>query len=330
MRPHASYYTKQLKSLGDEVTVLRLRLQQLQEEHYTLQVQQHVLASVCDALHWIRGGHAQASVHRRWLAAGTTAAGTPSLPQQELELLEQLGALLPDAPLELQLQELRLQQSSSEGTADTADVTQPTQQTSSLPGLSAGPHAQSPPLQQSPQTSGQQMASSSHSPHAAAAATAGSSSPAKAWSAATPPEPGAGGAAAAAPCTMQPMYLTEPAGNYLGMLWQTLSRAPDPRARSMTLQQFAQYWAGLVKELSLCLALTEQQGPQYVQPQNGCAGMQHPLLALQLQLQQHLYLVSAVSLNNRADLVNRLRLVNLSTLELSDTPEQVCVCCPIQ
>jgi hypothetical protein len=119
------------------------------------------------------------------------------------------------------------------------------------------------------------------------------------------------------------MYLTDPAGNYLGMLWHALSPAPDPRAGSMTIHQFAQYWAGLVKELSLCLALTEQQGPQYAMHQDSCAGLQRPLLALQHHLQQHMCLCTAINIQNRVDLVHPFRLMNLDTLEMSDTPEQV-------
>lgn len=303
MKPKASYYTTQLKNLTNEVYMLQSRLLELKEEHTTLQVQQHILASVCDALNWLRGGHAQAAVHQRWLAPGAKA-GAPS--EAELALLHQLGTIT-DSPLEQQLQQLQLQHSSSKGTKSshqslhteqhTADTTDATQS-----------------QQQSPQASAQFNALSPHV-HVAA----GGSPQAPAYPAAAPPEPGAEAPA------MQPTYLTDPPGHYLGMLWHTLSRAPDPRARSMTLQDFAQYWAGLVKELSLCLTLTEQQGPQYAMQQDICAGMQHPLQALQDHLLKHLGLVTALVLQNRVDLVHPLRLINLSTLELSDTPEQVCL-----
>jgi hypothetical protein len=214
--------------------------------------------------------------------------------------------------LVLQLQQLHLPQHSN----SSSEVTKSSHRTHTDLQTANITHAAVPqPMQQSPTVSAQ-FDSSILSPRAAVAA--GCSPPAPACLAADPPDSGADASA------MQPMYLTDPAGNYLGMLWYVLSRAPDPRAGSMTMQQFAQYWAGLVRELSLCLALTERQGPQYAMQQDSCAGLQRPLLALQDHLQQHMCLCTAVVLQNRGDLVYPLRLINLDTLELSDTPEQVC------
>jgi hypothetical protein len=57
MKANASYNTKQLRKLNEEVSTLRSQVQELQQDHTTLQVQQHILARLVSWAH----GHAPAN-----------------------------------------------------------------------------------------------------------------------------------------------------------------------------------------------------------------------------------------------------------------------------
>jgi hypothetical protein len=51
MKASASYNAKRLKTLSEEACTLRSQLQELQEDHTTLQVQQHILARLVSWAH---------------------------------------------------------------------------------------------------------------------------------------------------------------------------------------------------------------------------------------------------------------------------------------
>jgi TolA-binding protein len=51
MKANASYNTKQLRKLNEEVSTLRSQVQELQQDHTTLQVQQHILARLVSWAH---------------------------------------------------------------------------------------------------------------------------------------------------------------------------------------------------------------------------------------------------------------------------------------
>lgn len=119
----------------------------------------------------------------------------------------------------------------------------------------------------------------------------------------------------------------------------------------MTLEQFAEYYAEHVKMLALNLALAEQQAPQFrwqqddhqVPIQVGSAykrssigpslpssaghgsgtSNQHPLQLLLEAQQQHAGLITSLMMLHKGDLLHRVRVSNLNTLQVEDEAEQV-------
>jgi hypothetical protein len=130
----------------------------------------------------------------------------------------------------------------------------------------------------------------------------------------------AAAAVAAAPCCPAPgaVFITG-AGDYLGGVRMSLAQEPDAVAQAMTLESFLDYYKPLIKEMALLLNLAEQQG----RGRDLSDGMQHPLLMLQAIERRHMHRINTILLLNPDNLLQRLRVVNVNTLELSDTPEQV-------
>jgi len=192
--------------------------------------------------------------------------------------------------------------------------------------------------------------------HAGAAQQAASTAAAHTGIAAPAPAPPAGSDGAGTAATVQPVFLT-PAGDYLGVLTHAFSLPPHPGAASMTLEQFAEYYAGYVKSLALNLALAEQQAPQFlwqqdthqmpIQDADGSAyrrcstgpsllssaapqhahgsrtSSQHPLQLLLDIHQQHVCLITSLMMLHKGDLLHRVRVSNLNTLQVEDEAEQV-------
>jgi len=118
--------------------------------------------------------------------------------------------------------------------------------------------------------------------------------------------------------------LTQPLafpGDFLGRMKYSLSQQPVEGAAEWTVQQFTDYYTALVKEAALLLMLAEQQSRDRGMPCNG--SMLHPLQALQQLVMRHAHVINTILLLHTDALLNRMRLVNLSTLEPDNQPEQV-------
>lgn len=89
----------------------------------------------------------------------------------------------------------------------------------------------------------------------------------------------------------------------------------------MTLQQFAAYYTALVKDLALCLPLAQQPDSRL---DDLYPGAPHPLHKLQQLELRHASLTNSIAMLPRGDdLMSKIRVANLETLELSDDPDKV-------
>jgi len=116
----------------------------------------------------------------------------------------------------------------------------------------------------------------------------------------------------------QPMAIP---GDFLGRMKYSLSQPPAKGAAEWTVQQFTDYYTASVKEAALLLVLAEQQSCDRGMPCNG--SRLHPLQALQHLVMRHAHVINTILLLHTDALLNRIRLVNLSTLEPDNDPEQV-------
>jgi len=284
-----------IKSLERQVRDLQQHVQSLEAQQRTLSVQHHILSCCCEVLHWLRTGN----VHAGWMECKDTW-----MPDEVL-LLRDLVVHLDDRSAQL---------------LDQLDAQPKAQQTSTAQ------QGQQQQYQEQEQHAGEDLPSvpssrESSSFFFAAGPAAGVAAASTAAGAQEREGPAAAAEAAGQlPVTQPSLYLTSPR-DCLGGMKHSLSQPPAEGAAEWTLQQFVNYYTALVKELALLVVLAEQQSCDHGVPFDGST--LHPLQALQQLTLRHTHVINTILLLHTDDLLNKVRVVNLSTLELDDEPEQV-------
>jgi hypothetical protein len=354
---HKSTTQQTLNALIEQRDNLSLQEQQLRQTNLELVLQQHVLASCCDVLHLMRTGEVPGWSYRAagvlqgelplLLQLGVTPDSTMELQLQRLkvccvaleshqdipcpepaassphEAAKSGGGAAAPQPLDLQQQQQQLKQQQlgqQQGGMQLQQVAAAqVSQAASSPGSQdirsiARPATAStaPTTTYSPKDSGQLSSPTGTTPPAALQAAAAVSQAAAAAS------------DAASPVNEREVRVAVPA-DYMGAFRQLMTQPPVPGASSMTLQDFAQYYSGYVKEAALWLSLVQQRGPQFCTADSSSSSstIRDPMSALAALMTYHGRVFASLMLLPGDDMLHKIRVLNCDSLDTQDAPEQV-------
>jgi hypothetical protein len=299
-QPKRLHPRQHIENLVQQLRALEIHAESLQQQRHTLALQHNVLHTCCSILHALRTG----DVHQGWKQY--RAEWMPG----ELSLLEKLGAdwdklSLQSFPVTLQQHQQQQQPSRSKTTSAAIDYQQELQQQPYVAGGSRFTSKSSSLFSDEPLEQ-QQLHERSSSADAAEATEA------------EPAAAAAASAAAAAAATASEWFGNM--DNLMAPLKFCFSQPPFPDAATMTLQQLVTYYTATVKELSLNISLLDQQ---HERGEDVCSGSEHPLLVLNQIVLEHIRCIAAILLLHPDDLLHQFRIVNVNTMELSDSAEQV-------